>query len=232
MDFSELQNAVFQELGEDSASPAFWTVDDVKTALNDGYAEIADYAECCENTYDITMTSFDRYAQLYATVQFPPGVPLIFTPQILQITKAYNNDTRLWLQPTTVKSLDATDPNWELASGAPTLYLLRGTYFFGVWPFPNSNTSITLYTLEVPHGAGYNDLPLMLDADTPTFPADYHRALVWYAVYELLCQDAEYKKAMVYYEQYLALADALRKWTSNRASNPMQRVIGGGGLWT
>ena len=228
MDLSELRAGVFAELGEDPAHQKFWTNDDVNTAINSGYEEIADLTEWHETSRTVTITPPTRYTSLFSAVA---ATGVIQTSQILSIVKVYDSTRRVWLEPISPALLDAANPTWELARGAPYYYMVRGAFWFGVWPFPNTTSSYTVYTREVPYGATVDTVPLSADGDTPGFPADWHGALVDYAVYDLLCQEGEYDKAMSYYKSFMDASVRLKNWTGNRGAYPMIRVLGGDGLW-
>lgn len=223
MDFLALQTAVFGELGEDSVAPVFWSLADVKAAINEGYEEISELTEWYASTHTVSLSPGVRYYDLFA--------PTVVTsyPQILSMMKVYDATTRRWLTPISTSILDASNPVWELATGpSPEHFILRGAFRFGVFPLPTIARDLTLYTTNIPQGL--LDTPALVnDADTPGFPEDFHHGIVSYAVYRLLCEDGEYKKARLNYDEAMAAADLLRKWTGNRGSIPMTRVLGGGG---
>ena len=227
MDFRTLQLSTFQEMGENFASPAYWSLDDVKTALNDGYEETSDLTEWYESSRTITITPPTRYTAIFSA----SAAGVIQTQQILTVTKVYDSTRRIWLQPITAQQLDAVNVDWELARGDPDHYMLRGAFWFGVYPFPTATSSYTVYTREIPYGATVDTVPLVADGDTPGFPADWHHMLVKYACYDLHAQDGEFQKAKAYYDDWMADVESLKRWTSNRASYPTTRVIGAGGLW-
>lgn len=226
MDLSELRAAVFSELGESSGDPAYWTAADVNTAINAGYSEISDITEWNETSRTVTIAPPVRYTALFTAT----AAGVVTSAQILDVVKVYDPARRIWLTPTTISELDS-NVDWEMARGAPGRYILRGAFWLGVFPLPNDSTDLTVYTREIPYGSDFDTVALVADGDTPGFPADFHNTLVFYAVYDLLCQDGEYLKGQQYYADFLAGAAALKKWISNRASYPMTRVVGAGGLW-
>ena len=226
MDFLALQTAVFGELNEDSTNPVFWSLADVKDAINEGYEEMSEISEWYETTYPLTLSAGTRYYDLFA-----PTVSTSY-PQILDVVKVYDSTVRRWLTPITTKKLDLTNPVWEQAeSASPEHYILRGCFRFGVFPLPTETRTLTLYTHNIPQGSAVDSPALVLDTDEPGFPVDFHHGIVSYAVYRLLCEDGEYKKALYNYAEFAAASDLLRKWTSNRGMIPMTRVAGGRGLW-
>ena len=227
MDFLALQNAVFGELSEDPAVQAFWTLDDVKSAINEGYEEMSEISEWYDSTYSLTLSSGVRYYNLFAPTSTTSY------PQILYVAKVYDSTVRRWLTPISTQDLDKTNPVWEQATSAsPEHFILRGAFRFGVFPLPTQTRVLTLYTKNIPQGSAVDAPALVNDTDTPGFPDDFHYGIVAYAVYRLLCEDGEYKKAMLQFSEFASCADLLRKWTDNRGSIPMTRVMGGGGMWT
>ena len=227
MDFLALQTAVFGELNEDSSNPTFWTLADVKDAINEGYEEMSEISEWYDSTYTLSLSQGVRYYDLFAPTSSTSY------PQILTVVKVYDATTRRWLFPISTKILDADNPVWELATGTPDHFMLRGAFRFGVFPLPTTSLDLTLYTKNIPQGTAVDAPALVNDTDTPGFQEDFHPGIVAYAVYKLLCEDAEYARmALPYYAEFAAQTDLLRKWCDNRGAIPMTRVLGGGGLWT
>lgn len=227
MDFGELQTAVFGELNEDSTNPAFWTLADVKDAINQGYEEMSEISEWYDSTYTVSLVAGTRYYDLFA-----PTTSTSY-PQILEVVKVYDATVRRWLLPISTAILDRSNPVWEQATAAsPEHWMVRGMFRFGVFPLPTTSRDLTLYTKNIPQGTAVDAPALVDDSDTPGFPSDFHSGIVSYAVYMLLCEDGEYRKAILQYNEFMAQTDLLRKWSANRGSIPMTRVVGGGGLWT
>ena len=50
MNFGEMQTRVFRELSESQTSPVYWSLADVKTAINEGLACMSDVTEWYEQT--------------------------------------------------------------------------------------------------------------------------------------------------------------------------------------
>jgi hypothetical protein len=190
-----MQTDVFRRLEESSATPVYWTLAQVKEALNDGYEEISDTTEWFETSTSVNKTTSTYYDLSSVLASLP-----------LTVTGVYNPETVSWLEPTTERELDTTYTKWMDAGGEPGKVLMRGLWWMGVFPKADAATG----TLVI----HYSALPpaLSADGDTPGFPKEHHVGLVEYAVYDLLCQDAEFKKAEKYYARYLVHQEKLRAY--------------------
>lgn len=210
-DFVTLQTNVFRELGEDSASPNYWTLAQVKAAINEGQYELAALTEFQETSESLSLTSGTQYYNLKSSLS---------RSDIFFVSKVYHSSTK-WLFPISAQDLDnAAYIQWEKITGsAPTHFIQRGTYWVGFYPKPSANTSVTVYY-------SYPPADLSGNSDTPAFPPDYHYLLEKYAVYSLLCQEAEYLKAEPYYAEFLSGAEGMKRYIDNRGGRDMVPVLG------
>lgn len=212
--FSEIQTEVFRRCDESSSSPAFWTLTDVKNAINEGAEDLADHTEWRE-----VQTTINLANSIYYDLSVGGS---IITDVLLTLTGAYNTQTSRYMDVATVQQLDRWYRRWESVTGAePERFWTRGISWMGL--FPNKGAAsgtVKLYYTALPAA-------LSADADTPGFPQEFHFALVDYAVYDLLCQDREYEKAGRFWQSYLAHAENLRRYVQGRASVPMVRRMGG-----
>lgn len=123
MTFGQMKAAVRRKLNESSAT--FWTDQDIEDALNDAYAEMADATEFYERQATIDLLPSRTYYDLTS----------VLPDTFLSPRRAYNVTTSRWLDPTDPLDQDRhTDSQWELTSGQPERYMLRGNWWLGVWP--------------------------------------------------------------------------------------------------
>ena len=204
MTFLEMQTEVFRRLEESSASPAFWTVAQVKAALNEGLDELGDATEFVETSGAVSLTANTTYYDLSSTAVLAGEPPLT-------VRRVFNDQTSRWLKPYDQRSLDSTNREWESNTGEPAYFWIKGLSWLGVYPKPAATSG----TLTV----HYSVLPseMVANGATPDGPREFHLALVEYAVYDLLCQDREYKKAMKYWGRFSEKQEALRRFVNQRS---------------
>ena len=191
MNFSEMQTEVRRRLNETSAT--YWTDADIKRALNDGYEEMAESSEFYERHTTMDLLSGRTYYDLRYICE-----DTFISPRRIQ-----NNQTERWLTQCTVGDLEKNYVRWEDNQGEPERFFIRGTWWLGLWPQPDADWgSVRLYYSATPPA-------MVLDDDEPEFAIEYHRGLIEYAVYDLLAQQAETKKALLCWGMYQGYESAL-----------------------
>jgi hypothetical protein len=202
--FLEMQTEVFQWIDEDSADPAFWTVDDVKTAINEGYGEISDSSEWYERDHNLPLLSNRTYYDLRSALGGEP---------VLTFKHAFNQTTRRWLYPGEIRELDyRTFNQWEEITGEPEQFFVRGLFWLGTFPKQSSDSG----TMK----AYFTALPpdLSADGDTPGCPDEFHYGIVEYAIGDLLSQEAETQKAIGHFGEYSTYEAGLKGWVDGRVA--------------
>lgn len=202
MTFLELQTEVFRRLDESSSAPAFWTVADVKAALNEGYEEMSDASEWYEWNANLPLLSKRTYYDMRRAF----GGDVVFT-----LKHAYNSTTRRWLYPVDLRELDyRTFSQWEDITGEPESFFVRGLFWLGTFPKQTADLgSLKVYFTSLPPA-------LVADTDEPGFSQDFQYGLVEYALGDLLSQEAETQKALNHFREYLTYEAGLVGWTEGR----------------
>jgi hypothetical protein len=209
MNFLEMKTEVFRRLNESASSPVFWEDADVEDALNEGLEELSDSTEWYETYSVIGLLSNLQYYDLRTLLS-----GTFLTPRSVQ-----NQQNSRWMNYCTLRDLDfRTTRQWEAVTGEPEKVFLRGLWWLGTFPRSASDSGyLKFWHTAIPQ-------PLVEDADTPEFPEEFHRALVEYAIYDLLCQDGETRKAMAHWAKYGAIEQSFnlyvqRRMTIDRISN-------------
>ena len=213
MNFAQLQAEVFRRIDESSASPAYFSVADVKAAINDGYEELADAAEFHETHTTVKKLSHRTYYDMRA----------IPDHTFLRPSRCFNPTTNRWLEPVSVNDLDLrTYREWEgISVTEPEKMLMRGLWWWGVFPQAAEDGGfLRLYYIGIPAA-------LTLDSDEPQFAKEFHAALVEYALYDLLAQDGETRLALDHWGKFMGYEQALRDSMQTRANLDLIRVIRG-----
>lgn len=212
MTFLEMQTEVFRRLDESSSSPAYWSLQDVKDALNEGYETMAEATEFHESSVSINRVANQTYYDLATLLTVNP---------ILVPNRLYNPNTNRWATQKTVREFDAAMPrDWEVGTGEAGYWMMRGAWLLGlVFKPKTSSGTYTLYGSMIPTALSTN-------GDTPTILQEFHLGIVAYAVYDLLCEDHE-ASSLDWWGRYLEYEGRLRTWVRGRIDIAQHGVIGG-----
>jgi hypothetical protein len=211
VNFADLKTEVFRRLNESATSPVFWEEGDVGDALNEGMEELADATEFYEGTFPISLVMNCTYYNLL--LLFAPHAP-DFENEPLRVTAVFNSQTNTWLTPASVRDLEADSLRWEVVTGPPEKFFMRGLWLLGLFPKPPANIgTVVAHGVAVPPN-------MTLATDIPPFPIDFHPALIEYALFDLLSQDGETKEALEHWDAYVVyeawLADHVKNRTRDR----------------
>jgi hypothetical protein len=188
---------------ENPDAPVYWQEADVRKALKEAYEDITDLTEWYETTGRISLVAHQLYYDLNLLLTDVPP---------LHVTGAQNIQTKRWLRPVALRTLEGRYTHWQRVDGQPQFFFIRGLWMFGVWPrCPENAGFIDVYYTSMP--------PELTDSDEPGFPENFHRALSEYALYELFSQDAETKESLRHYGEYQKLAQALKLHVQERGFN-------------
>jgi len=204
---AELRAEVFRRLRESTTSPVMWRDTDIDASVNEGLMEISDATEWLEEFIAITLEPYQAYYNLNA--MFAGRGFLVSGP-------AFSVNTNRWLIPITPRQLDHTDLHWEQRISTPDHILNRGIWWVGYWPVPRaSGETINQYAKTLP--------PELAETDEPEFPAQFHYALVEFALFDLFAQDAEADLAWEAWKAYIEYEKGLKRYFQNRIGVPLLR---------
>jgi len=249
MTFATIQAGVSRLLNGER----FWTPEDIQTAINAAYLEVCEYTECFETQTTLTLVpgvtyydfetpardgermridEFSRFpsgANLtrnermrFLTVGFAPGTQNDYLA-VLTPLRVWNNQTKIWLDITTVSRLDRERPRWGTTDGEPQWWFPRGISTFGVYPRPSTSTTSTLL---IRHSAVPN---VMIDsAAVPQgIPRQFEEVLELGAVSYLKGLEREPKAAVSYYKLYAEKREQLFEHVQRRTSRLHIPTYGG-----
>lgn len=216
MTLAELRAEVLRRIDVDSASPVFWSADDVDAALNVACAEWADVTGWNDVSVSVALKAGQQYYDLrrfVGTGQDP-----------LAVRAVYCSTSARWLDPVHVREFDALKGgDWDTSTGTPNAFFVRGGWWLGLWPTPAADTgTLTVLMTSIPAS--------LTSSDSPGFHADYHYALVEYAHYDLLAQDKETGKAIAKFQRFNEYVMSYRLYNSARASIDSTRAFGVGAV--
>lgn len=187
MTVSEIYAAVRLALDDAAASgvPAsddiYYLQAEALAAINEAQQQFALLTLCLETSGTVSLTSGTCF---YSIRDSLTGY---LVPLRLSISGAR-------LEPARLTDLDARYFTWPATSGTPARYLQIGLNLLGIVPQQSGSSTLTVIYAKEP-------AVLTTGTDTPEIPAEYHPALVKYALYYLLQKRGG---------QYLTLA--LEKW--------------------
>jgi hypothetical protein len=103
------------------------------------------------------------------------------------------------VRPATLAELAALNPSWISSDTAITRYLSLGADFIGV--YGQSFAALTVTYVQAPAA-------LVDDTDVPAIPAEYHAALVSYAIYRCRMVEGaqEFSKTIPYHDRFMDAA--------------------------
>lgn len=208
MNYSEMQSEVRTRINEATAN--FYSDDDIKDALNEGLMELSDATEWYERMTNIPLWKHRTYFDLRE----------LLSDTFLAPKRCINHQTGKWLEPTSVRTQDRRAAQWEVTAAEPLELFMRGIWWMGFYPKPPNDTGhARLYFSALPP-------EMSSDTDEPEMPEEYHMGIVAYAIYDLLCQDAETAKALFWWNEYLGYERDLYSTVQSRITKDKVGILG------
>jgi hypothetical protein len=102
------------------------------------------------------------------------------------------------IRPARLEDLNGLDPQWMTSVGTIKRYVALGVDLVGIYQQPASPTVLNVTYARAP-------VALVLDADVPEIPAEYHPKLVDYAVYGMRQGEGaqEFEKALPFFGSFM-----------------------------
>lgn len=197
---------------EDPEDKFFETQDYVRV-YNDALDEISELTEINESYVYVKRRKWCLYTDLRG----------IMPPTFLRITSIYNPNSGKWLDPTTVREMDATvGRDWESRVDETRWWFMRGLWHLGTYPVPGDDLSPLKiwYTSLLPHIDASN-----LDV-VANIPPDYDVAIEDYMIYALLAERKEVEKSLEYFKRFTTTAAGLKDVAENRMRRDRTPRIG------
>ena len=212
MNFAELISETFRRIGEDETAQVYWSEQDVKDSLNEGYLDFCEQTRCFSREAEITAIDHLGYSDLRTMLPYP----------FLGLRRIYGKLLNAPLIATTVKSRDDNDNRWQMITGVVRRWFVSGLYWLGFWPPPDSSEIFRVVWTSLPDR-------LENDADEPQVPVQFQEALLHYAVYDLKIQEDEMKNALAAWQDYITLVALGKQYVANQIRAPRTFVMGDGG---
>lgn len=130
--FEEMQNELIDDLKENATDPSFWSLTEIKRAINNTYWFIADETLCFRSIFIIEVESGRRFYKL-------PEYYIVGS-----LDRIEYNEKRIY--PITSDELDSYSRTWRSSSGTPTHYLPPGDLCksdeIGLYPEPDTTGTV------------------------------------------------------------------------------------------
>ena len=149
-----------------SDDPSAITADmpEVMSAINEGQELAALLSLCLETTASLTLAAGAPFGTLLTRL------PDYICPLRLSVAGAR-------LRPGTLAEFDGDNDYWQATLGTPERYSTLGFDLYAITPQPTTDTAAQLIYARSPK--------VMLEADTPEIPEQYHQSLVYYGKYRV-----------------------------------------------
>jgi hypothetical protein len=205
MTLLQLQTAVQVRLNEDPSrvTPTYYPAANVTVALNEGQALFVLLSLCQETTATMPLAANTAFYHMLT----------VFADYLVPLRVRISGTGGAKVSPARLQDLDALDLGWQSDnSGPPANYAALGFDFFAVHPQPSAaGTSLDVtYAQAAP--------ALVLATDVPVIPAEYHPALVDYAIPWLRAAEGgkEFQASLSYFDRYLDAAQKMGEYIRAR----------------
>jgi hypothetical protein len=158
---------------------------EIDARLNEAYEDILARTRCKVNCADMTLTA-DTWKYTMAT-------------GILAVLEVFKEGSSFPFERTTTEHIIRLRRGIETATSGVRYYATEGASMFMVWPTPTEAEDVSFFYVPRPP-------ELSSGSDQPTFiPAEFHKALEYYALWRLADTDDDQSSAMgeryrAYYE--------------------------------
>lgn len=159
---SEIAARILARTDDPSAITA--DLPEVMSAINEGQELAALLSLCLETKASLTLGAGMTYGTLLSRL------PDYICPLRLSVAGAR-------LRPGTLAEFDAEDDAWQATLGTPARYATLGFDLYAVTPQPTVDTTAQFVYARSPK--------VMVEADTPEIPEQYHQSLVYYGKYRV-----------------------------------------------
>lgn len=202
MTLAELESRTLSRLGEVSDHGSYYSVGEVRNALNEAQRLFALLTLCLEAKGSIALKANQAWYSPLASM------PAFIVPLRVRLAGAAGNK----LEPKRLEALDALNPNWQSESGPPRRYACLGPNVFAVHPQPTAGGS----SLTVTHARSPVDLTE--PGQTPEVPEEYHQDLISWALPRLRAKEGaeEWRKSLPEAERFWRAAQKLAMYVRAR----------------
>lgn len=187
---TEVTGRIIRNLNDNNV---FYTSEDTKDSIQDGYDEIAAFSGCIIKATTLNWQSGLVYYDFADLIS-----------DFTAVTAIFNTNTKRWMFPTSCRSLNEIRFDWEMAIGNPLLFWPVNFRYVAFFPhLTNATGSMYVY---------YRAKADLLDSNSEiNIPTEHLDTIELYSTSDLLEQTEEFTKASLNFKEYLKTLDSLRK---------------------
>jgi hypothetical protein len=187
---SDIRARVSQRLDEGVTGATFYPTAEMNAAINEANRFFCLLTLCLEQTLTWSPSAGVTFTHMLG----------VFSDWICPLRITDGSGAKI--RPATLADLSALDNGWTASLGSPQRYVALGADLIGLYQQPGAGAILTVTYARLP-------LSLVNDTDVPEIPAEYHPALVKYAIYRLRMVEGaqEFAKALPRFDEFLTAAD-------------------------
>jgi hypothetical protein len=196
------------KLAVEDTDGKFFTLDDYVRVYNDALDELSEATEIQEGSVYVKRRKWAMYTDLRG----------VLPTTALRVTSVWNPSSSRWLDPTSVRELDANiGRDWERQVTTSRWWFMRGLWFLGVYPVAGDDISPVRvhFSYLIPHIEAKGGLSTGLTTSVD-LPPDYDEIIEYYMTYALLAERKEVDKSLEFYQRFMSGVPALRDLGENR----------------
>jgi len=203
MNTDQLVANILTRVGEDPASPTYYTAEEALAALNQAQRVFSFLTLCLEKTATLPLAANTSFYNMLAT----------FTDWIAPLRISVNG---IRVSRSTYTQLAAGNPSWRAAAGTPVRYAMVGASLLAITPRPSAGgTNLTVTFARMPAkltgGAG----------ESPEVPEEVHPALEDYSVVRLRVKEggSELREALPLLGRFFGVVGRVSKYVRERSQS-------------
>ena len=183
----------------------FYSANDLNDSVQDAYHDVVSIARTIESTATVNFAANLSYYDLSSEIS-----------DYLHVIGIYNNTTSKWLDYISLKLLQELDAKWETKNGNAKYFTVLDDSYIAIFPKPSTATGSMLVVYKA-----FADT--LGAAGVPIIPEMHETVLEKYVTMDLLEQQEEFTKAMMWFEDYRIELLALKQQMDNR--NTVDRIM-------
>jgi len=194
---SQIADRIVRNL--DDAGLVHFTAVDATDSIQDGYDLLALLSCCIEKITTINFVANKVFYDLSATIS-----------DYYRIFAIYNQKTKRWMEPLHWREFQNFGLNWEINSGEAQAWTPLGYSTIAITRAPTVSTSsmLVMYCAQA---------SVLASSDSPDFPPDLHDTLVEYGTGDLMDQDLEFSKSILYMNRFNEKALRIKGFMNKRS---------------
>jgi len=182
----------------EAESTVRWSTKAIGDAINEGLDEFSEATRFYERHVTIPVGNLRSYYDLRG----------LLPESAIGVSSVWNSERGDWLNPLDPAELRS---RWEQSTGTPQSFFMRGLFWMGVWPRPE--TTVGFHRVYFAGHAPHFTHPQAVLMDLLD---DYVPALEQYAMYEMAAQDGETTRALIHFDEVQKRSTQIKNFVERR----------------